>query len=61
MNTLARGALLIIAICCGLLVIGAIQSTSRPGEVGGDFALAVLVAFVGIVCAWLAFRKAKPK
>lgn len=56
-----RGVLLVIAICCGFLVIGATQVMSTPRGGSGDFILAIIVTFVGIVCAWLAFRRTPPK
>jgi membrane protein implicated in regulation of membrane protease activity len=60
-SLLGRGALLVVAICCALLLVGGIQVLTSPGSGWGDFVLAVVVALIAIVCAWLAFRKSAPK
>lgn len=60
-SLIGRGALLVVAICCGLLIIGASQARVPDSEVTSNFVLAVVVGFVGIVCAWLAFRKPRSK
>jgi len=57
LSLLGRGILLLIAVCCGLLIIGAAQSKVPDSEVTFNVVLAVVVAFVGVVCGWLAFRK----